>query len=204
MKLTECSDLKQLFLEKLKEKNSKPRPNVSVSDLVYCLREAYYKKTTPKPPTAKQLGFYTDGARRHEVLEVLSELRREVEVEKYGVKGHIDMLKDAPIEYKTTRMRKKLSEHYFLQLGFYATMTESSGGYLIVQRLMAEQDPWELYRVEWSEEEMLNFDCELYTRANLLRSALENKDPSTLPRVEEAMKWKCRNCLYQTECRKER
>lgn len=203
MNLSECSELKQFFLGKLKENNATRRVNIHVSDLIYCLKESYFKRTQPKPPTPKQLGFYVDGARRHIVLEVLSDLKREVEVKKYSVVGHVDILKDSggPIEIKTTRTREKLPDHYFLQLGFYATMLNVNHGYLIIQRLMNE-DPWEFYRVEWTEEEMMNLDYELYSRANLLRTALEKNEPSLLSRPDASTNWKCKNCQFSDLCQK--
>lgn len=213
MKVEPFPELKQLFLERLKEKNSRPRPNVSVSDLVYCLRESYFKKTNPKPPTPKQLGFYSDGARRHEVLQILSELASEVKVERYHIRGHVDMLVESPIlriripgpiEFKSTRARKNLADSYFLQLAFYSLMLGINHGYLIVQRLIKndeeDPDPWECYKITWTEEEMLNLDYELFSRANLLRTALEKKDPSILPRVGKGMEWKCRECSWRSEC----
>ena len=200
MKVEPNDELKQLFLDKLKEKNSKQRPNIGVSDLVYCLREAYFRRIIPKPPTPKQLGFYTDGSRRHVAMEALSGLISEVEVERYGVVGHVDMLKDAgvPIEFKSTRARKNLSESYFLQLAFYSLMLNVKHGYLIVQRLMSEE-PWEFYHVEWTPEEMLNLDYELHSRSSLLRESLEKNDPSTLPKPDVSMEWKCRSCIFKDD-----
>ncbi len=195
------SNLKTLFLNRLREKNSVPRLNLSVSMLIYCLRESFFRITQPKSPSIRQMSFFLDGSKRHVAMEALSELCSEVEVEKYNVRGHVDMLKEegTPIEFKSTRAKKNLPESYFLQLAFYSLMLNVRHGYLIVQRLMSE-DPFEFYKVEWTEEEMMNFDYELFNRANLLRAALEKKDPSLLPKVEAGMNWKCQACLWQSEC----
>jgi len=200
MDLRRDDNLRSLFLSALRGRYADSRKGIHVSDLVYCLREAYYRKTEPVEPTLKQLGFFVDGARRHMVLQDLLGLKSEVEVEKYGVIGHIDIMLDAPVEIKTTRAKNDLPDHYFLQLGFYAVMTNARHGYLVIQRLNAAEDPWEFYRVEWTEQEIREIEKELKRRADLLRKALKNRDPSILPRIDDEMRWKCRNCLYRERC----
>ena len=199
MQIKPDSKLKGLFLRALMERHNSMRRGIHVSDLVYCLREAYFRKVEPAEPTVKQLGFFVDGARRHKVLQELLGVESEVEVEKYGVVGHVDILLDAPVEIKTTRARKALPDHYFRQLGFYAVMLDVPRGYLIVQRLNGDS-PWEFYRVEWSKEEFQLLDQELKHRANLLRAALNFHDFHRLPRVEGDTAWKCQHCLYRQKC----
>jgi len=196
--------LRSLFLSKLRSLYADSREEIHVSDLVYCLREAYYRKIEPVDPTLKQLGFFVDGARRHRVLQELLDVESEVKVERYGVVGHIDVLLDGPIEIKTTRARNALPDHYFRQLAYYAVMMNVKHGYLVIQRINAAEDPWEFYRVEWSEEEIKEFDSELKRRADQLRAALNFHDPSMLPEIEDAMRWKCRSCLYRERCKGDR
>jgi len=195
--------LEKRFLSALREKQNSMREGIHVSDLVYCLREAYFRKVEPAEPSLKQLGFFVDGARRHRVLQELLGVESEVEVEKYGVVGHVDILLDAPVEIKTTRARNALPDHYFRQLGYYAVMLDVPRGYLVIQRLNNDS-PWEFYRVEWSKEELQLLDRELKYRADLLRVALNFRDFHMLPRVEESMAWKCRNCPYRDKCREEK
>jgi len=194
-------NLKSVFLSALRSRYADLREEIHVSDLVYCLREAYFRKTEPVDPTLKQLGFFVDGARRHKVLQDLLDVEEEVEVEKYGVVGHIDVLLDAPVEIKTTRARNALPDHYLRQLGFYAAMMNARRGYLVVQRINAPEDPWEFYLVEWTEDEIREIDEDMKRRANLLRAALKLNDPSMLPEIEEDMRWKCRNCLFHEHCK---
>jgi len=199
MRLNVDSGLERLFLSALRERHNSMRKGIHVSDLVYCLREAFFRRFEPAEPTLKQLCFYVDGARRHRVLQELLGVECEVEVEKYGVVGHVDILLDAPVEIKTTRARKALPNHYFRQLGFYAVMLDVPRGYLIVQRLNGDS-PWEFYRVEWSKEEFRLLDQELKLRADLLRAALNFRDFRMLPRVQGDAAWKCRNCPYYNKC----
>jgi len=194
-------NLRSLFLSALRSRYVDSRAEIHVSDLVYCLREAYFRKIEPVDPTLKQLGFFVDGARRHKVLQEILGVECEVEVKRYGVVGHIDVMLDAPVEIKTTRARSALPDHYFRQLGFYAVMMNARHGYLVIQRLNAAEDPWEFYRVEWTEEEIKEIDRELKRRADQLRAALNFHDPSMLPEIEEDMRWKCRSCLYRERCK---
>lgn len=76
-------------------------------------------------------------------------------------------------------------------------------GKLVVQRINAkEQNPWEFYLVEWSPSEITFLDNELKWKAELLGEALVTGDPSSLPRVDSSMSWKCRGCLYSEICKR--
>jgi len=204
MKLTKNPALKQKFLLKLQKRYDISRTGIHVSDLVYCLREAYWKKKDPQPQTVKTLSFFVDGARRHEALQELLDVDSEVEVEKYGVVGHVDMLEEdlfnfIPVEVKTTRSQNSLPEHYLKQLGFYAVLLGVKSGCLVIQRLINE-DPWEFYLVEWTHEEITELEEEMKHKASLLQNALKNETPEILPKAEQTMNWKCQNCLYKQRC----
>lgn len=97
MKIRKDEKLKQRFVEALRKKYGNIRGGVHVSDLVYCLREAYYRKVDPVPFTERTLGFFVDGARRHRVLQELLGVESEVKVEKWGVRGSIDVLILTPV-----------------------------------------------------------------------------------------------------------
>ena len=205
MKVTNNPVLKQKFLIKLQKKYDRPRKGIHVSDIIYCLREAYWKKKDPQPQTVKTLSFFVDGARRHEALQELLNVDSEVEVEKHGVVGHVDMLEEAlfnfiPVEVKTTRAQNNLPEHYFKQLGFYAVLLGVKCGCLVVQRVVHKEDPWEFYLVEWTREEIADLEDEMKYKSDLLQKSLENEIPETLPKVEQAMSWKCSYCLYKERC----
>ena len=105
MKIEAHDQLKHLFIEKLQKKFGDIRDGIHVSDLVYCLREAYFRKTNPVAFTEKQLGYFVDGARRHGELQNLLGAKNEVQVERFGVLGSIDVLLDKPCEIKTTRAK---------------------------------------------------------------------------------------------------
>jgi len=202
VKVETDATLKELFISALEKKHGGKRGEIHVSDLVYCLREAYWRKIDPAPPTEKQLSFYVDGARRHKALQVLLEARCEVPVSRWGIHGTVDMLLDGPVEIKTTRARRSLPSHYFKQLGYYAVLTRSQRGSLIVHRLNSEP-PWEFYRIKWSQAELEALATEMRNRASLLRKALKQRDPRTLSPPGPDMAWKCRSCRYRNRCREE-
>ena len=200
---TEAKELKERFLKKLYERyNNGARGGIHVSDLTYCVRQSFFRKTNPQPHSLKTLQFFVDGGRRHETLQELLGVRSEVPVERFGVKGTIDILSDAPIEIKSTRAANALPDHYFKQLGFYAVMCEVSEGYLVVQRINCGDDgaPWEFYYVQWTVDEIKKLEDELKEKSRLLRQALDSKDFSLLPRLDSSMRWKCRYCFYSKEC----
>lgn len=203
MRRSEAVDLKSRFLRKLYERyNNGVRSGVHVSDLTYCVRQSFFRKTNPQPHSLKTLQFFVDGGRRHEALQELLGVRAEVPVERFGVKGTVDILADAPIEIKTTRAANALPEHYFKQLGFYAVLCGTNEGYLVVQRINCGDDgePWEFYYVQWSVDEIEGLEHELKDKSDMLRQALEIKDFSLLPQLDSSMRWKCRYCLYSNEC----
>lgn len=193
------SVLKERFIGALQERYGGVRDGVHVSDLVYCLRQTFYRKIDPEPFTERQLGFFVDGARRHTVLQELLDVESEVKVEKWGIYGSIDMVLDYPLEIKTTRAHSSLPDHYFKQLGYYAVLVGKNKGYLVVLRLNSEV-PWEFYSVEWSSVEIEELTQEMKMRARDLCDALERKDPSVLPNLSVDMEWKCRYCLYRERC----
>ena len=204
MMITEAVELKNRFLEALQRRYQETREGIHVSDLVYCLRQAYYRKVDPKPPTIRQLAFFVDGARRHAALQALCGSQVEVQVERWGIRGTIDALNgDGPIEFKSTRAREATPDHYWTQLEYYMALTNARRGYLIIQRLNArrDEDPWEFYLIERTPEELAQIGQEMRSKAQALRRALETRDPSRLPWPSRDMRWKCRNCPYRQRCR---
>jgi CRISPR/Cas system-associated exonuclease Cas4 (RecB family) len=201
LKITTDTALKETFLEGLKKKNSTPRPDIHVSDLTLCLREAFFRKVAPKPPSEKTLGYFVDGARRHSALQGLTNYTAEFKVKKWGITGSIDLLSDAPIEIKTTRGKSGISNHYLKQLGYYACLLEKTIGYLVIQRLITSEKTWEFYKVEFTDGEIAFLSEEIQKRAMILEAALELKNMNSLPKVDNEDKWKCIRCDYITECR---
>ena len=207
MQVTPDPSLKDMLVDALTEKYSGKREGVHVSDLVYCLREAYYRKTDPQPHTETELMFFVDGSRRHIAIQELHGKASEVKVQWGGVKGTIDILEDCPVEIKTTRARAALPEHYFRQLGYYCAMLNMQRGTLLIQRINNLENPWESYRVEWTRRELERLRREIREKRELLERALQTGDPKILPKSDlptyNGEPWKCRYCRYREKCESE-
>lgn len=198
MRVVEDEGLRDQLLGVLTEKYSRDRKGIHVSDLVYCLREVFFRRKFPRKVTETELMFFVDGARRHAVVEELSGKDSEVSIDWEGIKGTVDLINESiPIEIKSTRARKSLPTHYLCQLKYYCVMLGVSWGFLIVLRLTNYERPWEFYRIEFDREEMVEAVNEMLEGKDLLLDAFERDDPSKLPKWEP---WKCRYCHYSNIC----
>ena len=199
MKFESHVELKNRLIESLKKKYGKDRVGIHVSDLIYCLREVYFRRNNPQPITETELMFFVDGAERHRILEDLVDYEAEKTIFFEGVTGTIDLIYGGPVEIKTTRANNSLPPHYFKQLGFYCAMINSQVGFFIIQRLNNRDTPWEFIRVNWTREDLENLRNELRLKSSLLKEALEKKNPAILPKCE--MFWKCKYCQHKDSCR---
>ncbi len=144
--LRQDRQIEQRVLENLEKEYSSLRGGIHVSDLTLCLRQAIFRKLFPVPPTTKQIGFFLDGARRHETLQKLyqGEDSAHVITEKKGffegVSFSIDIYHKIPIEFKTTRANRAISEHWIRQLAYYMIASRSNIGILQVQRIRTEAE----------------------------------------------------------------
>jgi len=164
---------------------------------VYCLRKAYWRRVKPKAFSETQLGYFVDGSRRHEALQVLSGLRSEVSVEKHGVRGRLDMLAETPIEMKTTRAscRGGVPTHYLRQCAYYCVLTGKDTCTLITQHII--EGCFRFQKLVFSAGELASYEGELVESRRLLEEALANHDHSGLPPGEP---WQCRSCEYNGDC----
>ena len=198
MKVIPETDLCRSFIEGLQEAFEGERPNIHVTDLIYCLREAYFRRVSPKPLTEDQLSFFLDGSRRHEALQYLSGVECEKPVRGLGIVGTVDIFGNVPIEFKTTR-GSGIPKHYLKQLGYYCVLSGSQSGILVIQRLNnRDNPPFEFYRIEYTRDELLEMAGEIVHRRTILEKALKEGSPEGLPKSEES--WKCSRCLWRDEC----
>jgi len=195
--ITEDSALKRLFLEKLREHYGKSKDGFFVTDFVYCLRKAYWRRVRPKAFSERQLGYFVDGSRRHEALQFLSGFRSEVSVERLGVRGRMDLLAESPIEVKTTRacVKSGVPPHYLRQCAYYCVLTGKDTCTLITQHII--EGCFRFQKLVFSAEELASYEGELVENRRLLEEALANHDHSGLPSGEP---WQCRSCEYNGDC----
>ena len=195
--IEEDIQLKQTLITKLTEQYSKQKDGLFVTDFTYCLRKAYWRRINPKPLTEKTLGYFVDGNRRHETLQCLDGFRSEVSIQKYGLRGRLDMLGDYPIEMKSTRSGSQygVSPHYQKQCVIYALMTGQSTVCLLVQHI--NESVFKFHKLTFTQEELRLAEETLLKEIDALRNALALKDPKDLPYPEP---WECNFCDHKGDC----
>ena len=181
---------------------SRPRRRISVTDLVNP-RQSYFRWTHPeiKPPP-ERLAVMLAGTGFHDIFGkvVSSEEFLEQLLEMDGIVGKVDIYQDVPVELKTTSSipsdiyRGRGS--YFEQLGMYCAMAGSPVGQLIVYRRESSEFEPELRAYEARFGELEKIAQEMLRRRDLFQAALEQDDPSALPRCE----WYWRGCDYLSIC----
>lgn len=185
------------------------RNSVHVSDLTLCLRQALYRKISPVPPSEKQIGYFLDGARRHEALQrlyqaddpahILTEKKGSFE----GVNYSIDIYHSIPIEFKTTRASEGISEHWIRQLAYYMLATSSNIGILQLQRIIprGNEQIFPAYLLEFtSEKQRLYWYAEFLERKSDFINSLNALSPDTAPIYRGEGNWVCRGCQYRQRC----
>lgn len=197
VRVEEDSALKMLFLGKLREHYGQSKEGFFVTDFVYCLRKAYWRRVKPMAFSEQQLGFFVDGSRRHEALQTLSGLQSEVSVERFGVRGRLDLLAEAPVEFKSTRARSGggIPLHYLQQCAYYCVLTGKDTCTLITQHII--EGCFSFQKLTFSAEDLASYERELVENKALLEEALTNHDHSGLPCGEP---WQCRSCEYNGDC----
>ncbi|MDG6906999.1 MAG: PD-(D/E)XK nuclease family protein [Nitrososphaerota archaeon] len=196
----------------LEAEYGKLRDDVHVTDLTLCMRQALFRKLQPVPPSTKQLGYFFDGARRHEALQKLygqGVIEKEIEFE--GVKATIDILDSiGPIEFKTTRAKNAISEHWIRQLAYYMVATNSNFGTLQIQRILPgkqkgesqEENLFPAFIIELNKEQREKWHQDFKERKDRFLSAYQSKDPSKAPLFRGDNDWVCSECPYKAQCDK--
>lgn len=197
MDVIEDTQLRQQFINKLTEQYSKQKDGLFVTDFTYCIRKAYWRRINPKPLTEKTLNYFVDGNRRHETLQCLIGYQAEVSIQKYGIRGRLDMLNEYPIEIKSTRSNSQygISPHYQKQCVIYALMTGKPTVCLMIQHI--NEGLFKFYRITYTPMELQQAETQLLGQIFLLKQALETKDPSQLSFPEP---WECTYCDHKGDC----
>ncbi len=196
--ITENSALKNHFIMKLQERCAPVRNEIHVSDLTYCLRKAYFRRTEKRKLSEQQLMFFLDGHQRHTILQGLVEhFQNEAEAKKYGVVGHIDLMGNHPIEIKTTRARNNGQKppHYLRQCAYYCLLTETNTCTLITQYINDATFTFET--LKFSDSELDNYERDMIEARDQLQFAFDRKNPSSLPFPDA---WQCNYCEFAENC----
>lgn len=201
--LSESTQLEEKLIANLTKEYAKLREGIHMSDLVLCLRQSLARKLYPLPPTIKQLGYFFDGARRHEALQELygEDGIAEKEGDFEGVQYSIDLYDEIPIEFKTTRANKALSDHWMRQLAYYMLAVGATKGILQVQRINdKEGDPLPAYEVSLNDLQREHALAEFRMRKAMFEDALESKNLAMVPIFRGDDSWLCRDCAYKDRC----
>lgn len=193
---------------------SKDREDVHCTDLTLCMRRALYRKLYPAPPTMKEMGYFFDGARRHESLQKMygEEAVVEKEIEFEGVKCTIDILENGvPIEFKTTRAANAIPEHWIRQLIFYMLALNSNKGILQIQRILpaklgkkrSEQEVENLfpaYIIELGDKEREAWLKDFRERKSKFFESYQREDITSAPIFRGEGNWLCMDCPAKEMC----
>ena len=191
--------MRDRILERLQSQSS--GRNISVTDLVN-VRQAYWRRVRPEVKldmerTAEMLA----GSGFHDAFnwKVSSEEWVEQTVVFQDIVGRIDIYEESPLELKTTKSLIEPDEigvmrpSYVEQLGLYCAMVEKPDGHILIYN-RGKGRPLVGASVHF--ENLKGIQKEMLLRRDLLRKALESRDPSPLP----ACPWKGRGCVYEGVC----
>ena len=206
MKIVENTELAEKYNQMLLNTNKFYRsPFIHRSDLIYCLRKAYFRmKGIEKPKSSPYAPLAIIGKVLHSLMGIYK--RREVVKTKFGFISSIDMLKQdgKPIEVKTTRATvtlEKLHETFKTwreQIGTAILFTNEDIGHLFVLNVISGELKVYDFSFE-SETERTAFKKQLLARKRLLKRALKMDNYRILPCSD----WECKFCEYDEMCEKE-
>jgi CRISPR/Cas system-associated exonuclease Cas4 (RecB family) len=177
-------------------------PGLHMSDLIYCLRKAWYRRKGYPEPEQDNDAILLLGHGAHAILagdgrEVSGTLQFDgVE----PIHWNMDRVWDeTPVEDKTTRAgsNKPIADHYVEQLAGYCVAEEKTRGYLAIWHLLGDrkgpQTPetpvLKVHEIEFSQEELAEWRRELHTRALLVT----DKAP---PPLGDNYGWECGYCPF--------
>lgn len=205
-RISRDTNLEEVLLQKLMNSINRPRQEnheeIYVTELVYCLKKAFYRRIGfEERNSEKNLTHMIFGKASHYILERYIGSKREMTVEKYGVKGRIDVYDKRVIEIKTVRNKKMgistfIPEHYRRQIAYYIILTDSGSiGILILLDVISGEIT--VYEIDYS-------DCiqyyrwEFFSRLEMLRKALRTRDERILENT--GFGWECRDCGFAYIC----
>jgi len=177
-------------------------PRLHRSDLIYCLRKAYFRLMDIEPPEHFTMEFTIIGKTLHRIIE-RSFKYNEIEMEKDGISGTVDVVvpfgdKKLPIEIKTTRRfianASDIPSSYIEQLKIAVIMAETNEGLLAILNIItAKIQVWVL---RMTDEAKNSFWQEILSRRASVEKAVAEKNFLLLPKTL----WMCRTCEYRTIC----
>ena len=209
MKVTANPERTKQLIESLQVANAKKdseRQGIHCADLTLCNRQSAFKRIIPKAATETMLGYFVDGARRDYALKELFKGKIETKQfhDVYFTPDALDA-EGCPVEFKTTRAKNDIPNHYVTQLKYYVALLGKLKGTLIIQRIApGVKIPFESYELNITDPELVGILQEIDERRSNLQLALDIKSPETAMSVwtDKELNWLCRNCQWADECSK--
>lgn len=196
------------FFERAKKYYSKRRSGIHLSDLVRCLRVAYWNRIDPIPPNDDDALFFILGSGHHSVIQEIFGEAAEVRTSLDGISMTIDVLDgDVPTELKTTRSSvdkhdqmgiMEAARMYADQTAGYAAAKESMWGRLFVFHLLGKWNPpkpvLRAYKVRFeSAQDREDYVNWLKARRDLLVESWKTNTIPPGPRFKfECVQWHCK------------
>jgi len=216
MKITRRPDIEQFILDEICQyfvKLNEERTGIHISDLL-CLRQAYFQRVKPLPPTNKQVQYFLIGRGHEESLHATSGSAHGEEQEWEGIIFTPDFYHNFPDESKTRRgylakpgEETEKYDHYINQLRAYCAVTDKTMGWLRVWSLMEKQDDFTTapefaaYELEFTPGELAVERDSLRERREILLEGLRQQNHKLLPQCPE---WMCgkvhRNTVVKAFC----
>lgn len=195
----EDEDIVQDMIRVLKvafSRDTKERTGIHVSDLVYCLRKAWYRRQEDfkEDLDNNSILFFVRGRSLHDLLEKLY-AQREVRVKYNGVKGTIDAIThdNQIVEIKTTKKlwKDQPNDHHLKQIAYYMAMYGTNRGVLLYYEI--QDNNLRYFEIYMDDEELMDECIEIDTKKAILDKALEHGDVDICgesPRYD----WECKFC----------
>lgn len=191
----------QFFREKIWQNSKLDKASViHATDLVYCLRKAWFRLKGIEPSDPHSSEFMVIGKTLHSIIENAFNFK-EVELKhpRLNIQCTIDLLENnIPIEVKTTRKKIESADQippsYIEQLLLYMTALETRCGYLAILNVIKAD--LQLFRFDLNEIDYVETLEKFSRRKQCLEHALKNDTFADLPKLE----WQCRTCEYRGRC----
>lgn len=198
------------LIDEYKKIQGYERPYISVSEIVSCIRQAYYSRQKYEIDIKKQFQFpYVYLMRKlgdelHRMvteLSVFDEVEKTVVSEKYKVKGRVDAIKSEYLyELKTIDEQKNIvtyvPEHYYQGL-VYSYILNSEYNYNIktITIIYIPRSPRRLFPFDIPVDSQIAES--IMKRATILQKCLVS---SVVPETLGATKEQCNFCAYKKFC----
>lgn len=199
------------LLKRAREQLRSRSDSLAIKDMVICPKKKVFSTIDPIPITDEELYDYVSGQASHDVIERLfmiypDRFRAEKEIQYGNVRGKID-IHDKPlnniVDIKTSKLQKipfKPFKFHEEQVRYYMAILGSDEGQIIYQ--MDNLRRYMVFPIYMTDQERMDQLEKLEREAEILRKAIDSKDPSLARGVydDPDMLWMCDKCPYLDKC----